>query len=477
MAASWDAAEMHAVADTISTEARAKHAEALKNAKTDIYMGLTFWTPNINMFRDPRWGRGQETYGEDPYLAGKMATAFITGLQGDDPKYFKVVATAKHYAVHSGPEILRHVFNAEPPERDFYEDYLPQFEMAVKEAHVYSIMGSYNSVYGSPANASDLLLQKILRDKWGFPGYVVSDCSAITDIWYNHQYVSVRAQAAAAAVKAGCDLECGSDYSSLASAVDMGLLSEKEIDKSLDRILTARFRLGMFDPDAQVPYAQIPSTDYDTPQHDAIALDMAHKSMVLLKKDHILPLSKTLKKIAVIGPNADSLLPLLGNYTGTPTRTATSMILDGIRAAVPGTEVVYVRGCDLAYRKNAPELVPDICLRSGNATGLRAEYFDNEQFAGTPAAVRQDKCIDYNGTVNQCMANVPAKACSVRWTGNFIAPADGTYNLAVDGTTSYRFTLNGKIVRDTWDGAFQYPSRLPSHAQKRRLRSSRHRMS
>ena len=453
MGASWDTDYLHTVADVISTEARAKYHDAIAHKNYDRYFGLTFWTPNINIFRDPRWGRGQETYGEDPFLTGKMGVAFITGLQGDDPHYFKVVATAKHYAVHSGPEVLRHIFDATPPEKDFYEEYLPQFEMAVRDAHVDSIMGAYNDVYGSPACASDLLLTDILRKQWGFSGYVVSDCGAISDIWWNHHDVQTRAEAAAKAVKAGCDLECGGDYSALASAVEMGLISKKEVDISLTRILTARFQLGMFDPNEKVPYASIPFSENDSPAHNAIALEMAHKSIVLLKNDHnVLPLRKDLKKIAVVGPNADSLLPLLGNYFGTPSHPV--MVLDGIRNAAPGTQIVYVRGCDIGVRKDGPELVPDVCLRSGSAAGLRGEYFDNPDFAGVPIATRQDHAIDFKGQMDTLVAGIPVgkNDFSVRWTGEFVAPADGTYEIAADGASNYRMFLNNKLVQDNMTG-------------------------
>ncbi len=239
MAATWDPALLHSVGDTIATEARAKFNGGHTVATPRYDSGLTFWSPNINIFRDPRWGRGHETYGEDPLLTGTMGVAFIRGLQGDDPKYFKVIATAKHFAVHSGPESLRHVFDVSPPQRDFYESYLPQFEMAVREGKVYSVMGAYNSIYGAPACDNPLLLKTILRDQWGFNGYVVSDCAAIWDIWANHQYVDTQTQAAAGALRTGTDLVCGFDYSSLAAAVDLNLLTTADIDRALSRVLTS----------------------------------------------------------------------------------------------------------------------------------------------------------------------------------------------------------------------------------------------
>jgi beta-glucosidase len=354
LAATWDAPLLHNIADTIATEARAKHNEYARLHEGDSakYFGLTFWTPNINIFRDPRWGRGQETYGEDPFLTSRMAVAFIRGLQGDDPKYIKAMACAKHFAVHSGPESTRHTFDAEVPERDFYETYLPQFESAVREGKVGIVMGAYNSVYGEPATSSTLLLSDILRQQWGFQGHVVSDCGAIHDIYANHKKVATAEEGAARAVKAGCDLCCGDDYRALIKAVRQGLITEQEMDVSLGRALEARFRLGLFDPPEQVAYARIPFSENDTAEHEALSLRAARESIVLLKNDGLLPLDRArIKRIAVIGTNANSLSILLGNYSGTPARPVT--ILDGIKSAAgPGVEVVYDPGCPLAVRKN-----------------------------------------------------------------------------------------------------------------------------
>ena len=364
MAAMWDTPLLHDIAHTIAIEARAKHNEYANAHGGDSakYYGLTFWTPNMNIFRDPRWGRGQETYGEDTFLTSRMAVAFITGLQGDDPKYIEAMACAKHYAVHSGPESTRHTFDAEVPERDFYETYLPHFEAAVREAKVGTVMGAYNSVYGEPATSSTLLLTDLLRKQWGFQGHVVSDCGAIYDIFANHKKVATAAEAAARAVKAGCDLCCGNEYNALPRAVREGLITEAEMDVSLERVLTARFRLGLFDPPDQVPYAQIPFSENDTAAHHALAMRAARESMVLLKNDGVLPLDPDkVKRIAVIGANADSLDALLGNYNGTPSHPVT--ILDGIKAvAGPGVAVSYESGCPLAVPQDgdgklSPELV------------------------------------------------------------------------------------------------------------------------
>jgi beta-glucosidase len=349
LAATWDVPLAHAEADVIATEARAKHNDyiAKHNGDSARYYGLTFWTPNINIFRDPRWGRGQETYGEDPLLTAQFGVAFIQGLQGDDTNYVKAMACAKHFAVHSGPESTRHIFNVNPPERDFYETYLPQFEAAVREGHVGGVMGAYNSVYGKPACANPFLLTELLRKQWGFDGYVTSDCGAIYDIFANHKFTDTPEAAAADAVKAGDDLCCGTDYKSLKRAVQTGLISEKEIDTAVGHLLTTRFRLGMFDPPEKVPFAQIPLSQNDTPEHENLALNVARESIVLLKNDGVLPLDLTkLKRIAVIGANAASVEMLLGNYHGTPSHPVT--ILDGIKA-VAGTnvQVVYEPGCPL----------------------------------------------------------------------------------------------------------------------------------
>jgi beta-glucosidase len=348
MAAMWDPTLLHEIADAIATEARAKHHDAVRRGSDPGYFGLTFWTPNINLFRDPRWGRGQETYGEDPFLTSRLAVAFITGLQGSDPRYVKALACAKHFAVHSGPEPTRHIFNAMPSEQDFYDSYLPHFEAAVREAQVGAVMSAYNRVYGESATSSPLLLTELLRKRWGFQGHVVSDCDAVSDIWATHRLVPTPEEAAARAVKAGCDLNCGDQYYALSRALKKNLLTTQDIDQALHHILAARFRLGMFDPDSLVPYSQIQMSEVDSPAHAALALKSAEESMVLLKNTGILPLKRNhLKRLAVIGANADVVPMLLGNYNGTPSHPVT--ILQGIKAAAgPGIQVVAAAGCPLA---------------------------------------------------------------------------------------------------------------------------------
>jgi len=346
MAATWDTEMINQEAKIISTEARAKYYEAIGKNEHKIYQGLTFWSPNINIFRDPRWGRGQETYGEDPYLTASIGTAFVKGMQGDNDKYFKVIATAKHFAVHSGPESTRHSFDAWPSETDLYETYLPAFEALVRDAGVYSFMGAYNRVYGTPACANDLLLEKNLRAKWGFKGYVVSDCWAVSDFYNGHKFVPDAAKAAALAVKAGTDLSCGGEYGKLNDAVKLGYISEAEIDVSVKRLFTARMKLGLFDPPEMVPYSSIRPSANNTEENRQFARKVARESIVLLKNESsVLPISKKVKSIAVIGPYADEISVLLGNYNGDPTNPVT--ILQGIKnRSGKQLKVTYAIGVD-----------------------------------------------------------------------------------------------------------------------------------
>ncbi len=347
LAAIFSAERLFEVAGVISDEARAKHHEYARRGDHGIYKGLTFWSPNINIFRDPRWGRGHETYGECPYLTARLGVAFCKGLQGDDPKYLKVVATPKHFAVHSGPEGLRHSFDARVSPKDLRETYLPAFQACITEAKAESIMGAYNRTNGEPCCASPTLLTEILRKEWGFQGYVVSDCWAVRDFHENHKVTSTMEESAALAVKHGCDLNCGCTFEAIPQAVDQGLVTEEDLDVCLRRLFRARMRLGMFDPPERVRYASIPYEVNDAPEHRELALTVARESIVLLKNQGgVLPLSPTLGSIAVIGPNAQSPQNLLANYHGTPSHTTTP--LDGIRAAVsPSTKVYYAEGCRL----------------------------------------------------------------------------------------------------------------------------------
>jgi beta-glucosidase len=345
LAAMWSARRLHEVAVTISDEARAKHHEFERHEDRGYYKGLTYFSPNINIFRDPRWGRGHETYGECPYLTSRLGVAFCRGLQGDHPKYLKLVATPKHFAVHSGPEALRHSFDAVVSAKDLRETYLPAFHACIVEARAESIMGAYNRTNGEPCCASQSLLVELLRGEWKFEGFVVSDCWAIRDFHEHHHVTKSREESAALAVKRGCDLNCGCTYEHIPAAVEQGLLTEAELDVCLERLFRARFRLGMFDPPESVPYASIPYEVNDCERHAELALVAARESLVLLKnRDGALPLASDIESIAVIGPNADDKSMLMGNYHGTPSRSVTP--LEGIRAAVSReTKVWYAEGC------------------------------------------------------------------------------------------------------------------------------------
>jgi len=357
LAATFDPPLIHDMATVIGVEARAKHNQAIRAGKHDIYTGLDFWSPNINIFRDPRWGRGQETYGEDPFLTARMGVAFVTGLQGDDPKYFQVISTPKHFAVHSGPEPSRHSVNVDVTKRDMQDTYLPAFRATITEGKAGSTMCAYNRVNGEPACANSFLLEDELRGAWKFTGYVVSDCDAVADIQRGHHFTETMAEAAAISLKRGMDNECAdfrsnvtgnSDYVKFIEAVNQGLLSEKDIDVSLKRLFTARFRLGLFDPPEMVKYARTPDSEIDSAAHRQLALKTARESMVLLKNDGILPLGPSVKNIAVIGPLAQSSRVLLGNYNGDPSKSTTA--LEGIRAQFSRAHVTFTAGTNFLLK-------------------------------------------------------------------------------------------------------------------------------
>lgn len=451
LAATWNPDLVRQVATAISDEGRAKHHEAAWRGIRQIYTGLTFWAPNINIFRDPRWGRGQETYGEDPYLTASMGVSFVKGLQGDNPRYLKLVATPKHYAVHSGPESDRHHFDARVDERDMRETYLPAFEVCVREAGAASVMGAYNRVNGEPCCASPTLLEKILRQEWGFGGYVVSDCEAIRDIYEHHKVVKTAAEAAALAVKNGCELNCGSVYLALFDAVEQGLISEDIIDRAVKRLFTARFRLGMFDPPEQVPYTQIPYEIIDSPEHRELALRAARESIVLLKNDGLLPLRKDLESIAVIGPGADDLQALLGNYSGTPAKAVTP--LEGIcRKISPSTKLYYAQGCELADGVPQLAVIPSTHLRpadaDANETGLTAAYYSALNFEGKPTLSRVDPAIDFAWKDTTPLTGQGGDSFAVRWTGFLVPPASGVYKLGVSGFSKYNLYLDGELIAE-----------------------------
>jgi beta-glucosidase len=467
LAASFDAPLLKEVASVIGDEGRAKHHEFAARGQRGRYQGLTFWSPNINIFRDPRWGRGQETYGEDPFLTARMGVAFVQGLQGDDPRYLKVIATAKHFAVHSGPEPERHTFDVHPSERDLYETYLPAFQALVQEGKAYSVMGAYNRINGESGSASQRLLQDILRKDWGFEGYVVSDCGAIDDVYKHHKIVATAEEASALGIRKGCDLECGRTYKALGTALQKGLLTTADLDLAVKRLMLARLKLGMFDPPERVRYAQTPYRINEAPEHARLARRMAQESLVLLKNDGVLPLSKSLKSIAVVGPNADELMTLLGNYYGTPSKPVTA--LAGIREAVsPSTKVVYARGSELVEGRQDPRaaaLVDTAYLRpaAGSADhGLKGEYFKNRDLQGAPALTRLDARVDFrwyrNSPTSEGVARgeippdqaLPNDEFSVRWTGQLTPPVTGTYELVATGDDGFRVFLDGRPIVVEW---------------------------
>ena len=454
LGATFDAPLIHQMAVVIGTEARAKHNQAVRAGRRDIMEGLDFWSPNINIFRDPRWGRGQETYGEDPFLTGKMGVAFVTGLQGDDPKYYRVISTPKHFAVHSGPEPSRHSIDLQVSKHDMEDTYLPAFRATVTEGQAASVMCAYNRVNGEPACASQFLLKDQLRAAWKFKGYVVSDCDAVADIFNGHHFTKSMAEAAAVSMKSGMDNECAdfftkakdnSDYVKYIDAVKQGLMSENDLDVSLRRIFTARFRLGLFDPPEMVKYAQTPDSEIDSAPHRELALKIARESIVLLKNDGTLPLSSGTKRIVVTGPLAESSRVLHGNYAGTASHATTA--LEGIRKQFASAQVTFVPGMNFLR----PEvLIPTSALSTPDGkAGLKAEYFADTDFEGTPV-VRIDKYVDiqpFHPEPSAIMPPAGMTSFSARWTG-FLTPTEtGKYNLGLVGAMN-RLWLDGKLVAD-----------------------------
>jgi beta-glucosidase len=451
LAATFDDSLIYEVATVISDEYRAKYNDFIKKGERDRYKGLTIWSPNINIFRDPRWGRGQETYGEDPFLTSRMGVAFVKGLQGNYPVYLKTIATPKHYVVHSGPEPLRHIFNAEISQRDFLDTYLAAFEACVVEGGAQSVMGAYNSVRGEACTGSPYLLTRILREEWGFDGYVVSDCGAIYDIYANHNLAASEAEAAAIALKAGCDLDCGREYLQLKEALEKGFCTEADIDRALKRLFRARMRLGMFDPSEMVPFNAIAYEVNNCPEHRQLSIVAAQKSIVLLKNaDHILPLSPDTKTIAVIGPNANRPSVMYGNYNGLPSKSVTP--LEGIRNKVsPQTRVLYAQGCSYHVDYIEKETIPAKYLSSGGKQGLTGEYFNNRNLEGDPFIVRRDSVIDFFWFNETPLHGMVHENYSMRWHGSLQVPKTGKYNLYITGDDGFRFFLDNKLLVDAWD--------------------------
>ena len=455
LAATFDFPLIHDMAVVIGTEARAKHNQAVRAGHSNIMEGLDFWSPNINIFRDPRWGRGQETYGEDPFLTAKMGVAFVTGMQGDDPKYYRVISTPKHFAVHSGPEPARHSMDVPVSKHDMEDTYLAAFRATVTEGHAGSVMCAYNRVNGQPACANTFLLEDQLRGAWKFNGYVVSDCDAVVDIFSGHHYTKNMAEAAAVALKTGVDNECAdfftkatsnSDYVKYLDAVKQGLITEKDIDTALKRLFTARFRLGMFDPPQMVAYAQTPDSEIDSPAHRELALKAARESIVLQKNDGVLPLREDIRKILVVGPLAQNSKVLYGNYNGTPSRSTTAFA--GIQKQFATAAVTFVPGINFLREE---QVIPTSVLSTPDGKpGLRAEYSSGKDFTGKPAVVRIDKYVDLQLFHPEASALEVPKGLtdfSVRWTG-FLTPTEsGTYKVGLLGSMN-RLWLDGKLIVD-----------------------------
>jgi beta-glucosidase len=448
MAASWDDALMLKVADVVSTEFRSKHfANQRRFGGSDWFGGLTVWSPNINIFRDPRWGRGQETYGEDPHLTSRMGVAFVKGLQGSDARFLKVVATPKHYAVHSGPEASRHRDNYNPTPKDLEETYLPAFRATITEGKAQSIMCAYNAVDGAPACASNFLLKEKLRHEWGFKGFVVSDCGAVFDVYEkdNHGFAKTPEEGIKAVFEAGMDNICGDvkEADHIRSALKKGVITEALIDQSLIRLFTARMQLGQFDPRSKV-FPKITKRDNDTDEHRQLAKQMAENSIVLLKNhNQLLPLDTNIKSIAVIGPNADSLPALVGNYNGTPSRPVTP--LKGMRARFGENVIQYAPGTGLI--DPVQSLIPDnvLCVdKQCRKSGLTAEYFIDNSYASAPIQKR----IDKNATVSW-QGEVASGA--VRWTGFIKAPESGQYTFRYVADGGYRIWVDNQLVINAWN--------------------------
>jgi len=454
LAAAFDTEAIHRMAVVIGTEGRIKHAQTVREGHSDIFEGLDFWAPNINIFRDPRWGRGQETYGEDPFLSARLGVAFVTGLQGDDSKYYRVISTPKHFAVHSGPEPTRHAADVKVSRHDELDTYLPAFRATVTEGKAGSVMCAYNSINGQPACANEFLLQDQLRGKWHFQGYVVSDCEAIVNIFRDHHFTSTQAEASALAVQRGMDNECvdfvakvrdDHDYKPYLDAYNKGFLKEAQIDTALIRLFTARMKLGMFDPPEMVPYSKIDESKLDSAQHRAMARALANESMVLLKNDGTLPLKRGEIRIAVVGPLADQTRYLLGNYTGTPTHVVS--VLDGLRTEFPTAQITFVSGTHFLRDEGDPVPAPVLTNPQGQS-GLTEEFSSGEAFGpkGPVLATREVAALELN------TEDVPREAAGtlpllVEWNGFLHPPETGEFNLGVSAEGSYAsLTIDGRQI-------------------------------
>jgi len=451
LAATFDPQSIHEMAVAISIEARIKHVQAVRAGHSNIFEGLDFWAPNINIFRDPRWGRGQETYGEDPFLTARMGVAFVTGMQGDDPKYYRVISTPKHFAVHSGPEPTRHSADVQVSKHDEIDTYLPAFRATVTEAKAGSVMCAYNSINGQPACVNEFLMQDQLRNKWAFKGYVVSDCGAILDIHDGHKFTKTQPEASALAIQRGMDNECvdffakvtdDHDYKPYADALKQGLLKESEVDTALRRLFTARMKLGMFDPPDMVPYTKIDEKELDSAAHRALARKLANESMVLLKNDGVLPLKPGVTKIAVVGPLADQTKVLLGNYNGIPSHSVS--VLEGLKAEFPSAQITYVPGTQFLRADGTP-LPAGLLTTPDGKPGLTAEYSTGDILGGKPIplATRVEPSLDL--TTETLPKETAGKApLTVQWTGFLTPTATGDYNLGLLADGFSQISADGK---------------------------------
>jgi beta-glucosidase len=456
MGATWDPAIVHAMGNVVSQEARAKYNQAQREDNHRIFYGLTFWSPNINIFRDPRWGRGQETYGEDPFLTAKMGVAFVTGVQGGDPDHLRAVATSKHFAVHSGPETLRHGFNVDPSPRDLEETYLPAFRATVTEGHVQSVMCAYNSIDQWPACTNKMLLKDHLRDAWGFKGFVVSDCGAIVDVNQGHKKTPDITHSAALSLQAGTDLSCSiwaPGFNTLADAVHQGLVTEDLVTQAAERLYTARFKLGLFDPQGSNPLDKIPFREVASIPNRQTSLKAAEESIVLLKNSGVLPFKAGLGHIAVIGPTADLLPSILGNYVGTPLYPVTP--LDGMMRRFRGSTILYAQGATLAAGVGVP--VPRTAFSySNNQSGLKTEFFATPDWTGRPVATATQPAVQTDWENVRPVPQIETNNYSVRWSGKLAVPAAGHYVFTLESgdsfpyspKESYRFILDGKVVSE-----------------------------
>jgi beta-glucosidase len=468
LAATFDTDAIHRMAVVIGTEGRIKYVQGMRDGHSDIFEGLDFWAPNINIFRDPRWGRGQETFGEDPFLTARLGVAFVTGMQGDDPKYYRVISTPKHFAVHSGPEPTRHTADVKVSKHDELDTYLPAFRATVTEGKAGSVMCAYNSINGQPACVNEFLLQDQLRGKWNFQGYVVSDCEAVINIFRDHHFAKTQAEASALALQRGMDNECidfvakvadDHDYKPYLDAYKQGVLKESEIDRALVRLFTARIKLGMFDPPEMVPYSKIDEKELDSAEHRAMARDVANKAMVLLKNDGILPLKKGATRIAVIGPLADQTRYLLGNYTGIPTHTVS--VLEGLKAEFPEAQINFVPGTQF-LRSDGVAVPASVFTTAEGHPGLTAEFATGQMFGGKPTvlATRPVTTIDLKA------ADIPAQASGksplrVEWNGFLMPTETGDYSLGLRFQGGFAsVSVDGKQVAQGWSGSGEMQAKV-----------------